>query len=300
MLSLDKCLLCPRKCGVDRRSGQTGFCGVSGDKIYGARAALHFWEEPCISGKNGAGTVFFSGCNLRCVYCQNYSISNAETGRAVTVERLSDIFIELMEKGAENIDLVTPTHYSLHIAEALRLAKQKGMNIPVVYNCGGYESIETLEMLEGLIDIYLTDFKYIKAETAEKYSKAPDYPEAVKKALAEMTRQQPEPIFNAEGVMQKGVIVRHLLLPGHVREGKDIVSYVYDTYGNNVYMSLMNQYTPLENVSEYKEINRKVSEREYDSFINHAIDIGVENAFIQEGETAKESFIPAFDYEGWK
>ena len=288
MLSLDKCLLCPRKCGVDRRSGQTGFCGVSGDKIYGARAALHFWEEPCISGKNGAGTVFFSGCNLRCVYCQNYSISNAETGRAVTVERLSDIFIELMEKGAENIDLVTPTHYSLHIAEALRLAKQKGMNIPVVYNCGGYESIETLEMLEGLIDIYLTDFKYIKAETAEKYSKAPDYPEAVKKALAEMTRQQPEPIFNAEGVMQKGVIVRHLLLPGHVREGKDIVSYVYDTYGNNVYMSLMNQYTPLENVSEYKEINRKVSEREYDSFINHAIDIGVENAFIQEGETAKE------------
>ncbi len=300
MLSLDKCLLCPRKCGADRSKGQKGFCGVSGNEIYGARASLHFWEEPCISGKNGAGTVFFSGCNLKCVYCQNYSISNAEVGRPVTVEALSEIFIELMEKGAENIDLVTPTHYALHIARAIELAREKGMSLPIVYNCGGYESTETLKMLEGLIDIYLTDFKYIKAETAEKYSKAPDYPDAVKKALAEMVRQHPSPVFNDDGIMQKGVIVRHLLLPGHIREGRDIVKYVYDTYGNNVYLSLMNQYTPLENVTGYSEINRRVTKREYNSLVNYAIETGVENAFIQEGETAKESFIPAFDYEGWK
>lgn len=265
----------------------------------GARAALHMWEEPCISGEMGSGTVFFSGCPLRCVYCQNYSIANAESGTVITEEKLTDIFLDLQEKGAANINLVTPTHYTPEIIRAIKSAKRRGMTLPIVYNCSGYEKVETLQMLDGIVDVYLTDFKYMDAKVALRYSKAEDYPEVAKAALREMVRQQGEAKFDEKGMMQKGVIVRHLLLPGYVQNAKDVVKYVYDTYGDDVFLSLMNQYTPLPHVATYPEINRRVTEEEYDELVNYAIAIGVENGFIQEGETAEESFIPAFEGEGW-
>lgn len=294
------CMICPRECNADRTSGENGICGVSGKWILGARAALHMWEEPCISGETGSGTVFFSGCPLRCVYCQNYVLAHAKQGELITLERLSDIFLELQEKGAANINLVTPTHYTPQIIEAIQIARRKGLGLPIVYNCSGYEKVETLQMLDGIVDIYLTDFKYMEVEPAKRYSKAPDYPEVAKLALAEMVRQCPEAEFNEQGMMQKGVIVRHLLLPGHLKNAKSVVQYVYESYGDKVYLSLMNQYTPLPQVKDFPEINRKVTEAEYEELVNYAIELGVEHGFIQEGETAEESFIPAFDNEGWK
>ncbi len=295
---MSRCNICPRKCNVDRLSGEKGACNVSGMGIYVSRAALHMWEEPCISGKNGSGTIFFSGCNLRCVYCQNKDISRGISGKEISVERLSDICIELMEKGAHNINLVTPTHYTDKIIEALSDAKEKGLDIPIVYNTGGYESVETLKKLRGIVDIYLTDYKYIMEETALKYSKAKDYPTVAKRALCEMSEQVGSCEFDDDGMMKKGIIVRHLLLPGHVNEAKKIVKFLYDTYKDDIYLSLMNQYTPSSDLEDYQEINRRVTQKEYDRLIDYAIEIGVENAFIQEGETALESFIPPFDCEG--
>ena len=245
---MQKCTLCPRNCNANRNVGEKGVCGVEGPGIVGARAALHMWEEPCISGENGSGTVFFSGCSLRCIYCQNYEIAHAKRGKRITVERLSEIFLELAGKGANNINLVTPTHYTPEIIQAVSRAKKQGLNLPIVYNCSGYEKVETLEMLDGIVDIYLTDFKYMEEEAAAKYSKAPDYPEVAKRALKEMVFQTGEPLFGEEGMMKKGVIVRHLLLPNHLRNGKKVVKYVYETYGDKVYLSLMNQYTPLPQV----------------------------------------------------
>ena len=292
------CTLCPRSCGADRAAGQKGYCGVGGTKIKAARAALHMWEEPCISGSQGSGTVFFSGCPLRCVYCQNRDIARAGAGKEITVERLSEIFLELQEKGAANINLVTPTHYTPEIVKAVAEARDGGLTLPIVYNCGGYEKPETLRTLEGIVDIYLTDFKYMDAEAARRYSHAPDYPEIAKEALGEMVRQQPEPVFDEKGMMKKGVIVRHLLLPGHLKNAEAVVKYVYETYGNRVYLSLMNQYTPLPGMEKWPEINRKVTRREYDRLLDYAVELRVENGFIQEGRTAEESFIPAFDCEG--
>jgi putative pyruvate formate lyase activating enzyme len=294
------CNLCPRKCGVNRAQGEKGICGVSGNKILGARAALHMWEEPCISGESGSGTVFFSGCPLRCVYCQNHEIASAEVGNEITVERLGEIFLELQQQGAANINLVTPTHYTIQIIEAVKNARARGLYLPVVYNCSGYENVETLQLLEGIVDIYLTDFKYMDEEVARKYSKAPDYPQVAKLALSEMVRQCGEAQFNQDGMMKKGIIVRHLLLPNHLKNAKSVVEYVYHTYGDQVYLSLMNQYTPLPHVERFPELNRCVTEEEYEELVDFAIELGVENGFIQEGETAKESFIPAFDLEGWK
>lgn len=294
------CTLCPRECGADRTNGEAGVCGVSGTEIMGARAALHMWEEPCISGDNGSGTVFFSGCPLRCVYCQNYDIAHGKHGTGITVERLAEIFMELQEKGAANINLVTPTHYSEEIREAVLIAKAQGLELPIVYNCSGYEKVDTLKKLEGIVDIYLTDFKYMDSEVAKRYSKAPDYPFIARGALEEMVRQQGYPEFDAYGMMKKGVIVRHLLLPGYLKNAKDVVKYVYETYGDTVYLSLMNQYTPLPHVEKYPEICRRVTEEEYEELIDFAITIGVDHGFIQEGETAEESFIPVFDNEGWK
>lgn len=294
------CVLCPRECYANRSKGENGVCGVSGTKIFGARAALHMWEEPCISGEQGSGTVFFSGCPLRCVYCQNYELAHAQSGVGITVARLAEIFLELQEKGAANINLVTPTHYTPEIIRAVGLAKKEGLCLPIVYNCSGYEKVETLRMLEDIVDIYLTDFKYMDSTLSMRYSKAADYPEVAKAALKEMVRQQPQPVFDEQGMMQKGVIVRHLLLPGCLKNGKDVVEYVYGTFGNQVYLSLMNQYTPLAHLEMFPELNRKVTEQEYDELVDYAIALGVENGFIQEGETAEESFIPAFDGEGWK
>ena len=292
------CTLCPRSCGADRAAGQKGYCGVGGTKIKAARAALHMWEEPCISGSQGSGTVFFSGCPLRCVYCQNRDIARAGAGKEITVERLSEIFLELQEKGAANINLVTPTHYTPEIVKAVAEARDGGLTLPIVYNCGGYEKPETLRTLEGIVDIYLTDFKYMDAEAARRYSHAPDYPEIAKEALGEMVRQQPEPVFDEKGMMKKGLIVRHLLLPGHLKNAEAVVKYVYETYGNRVYLSLMNQYTPLPGMEKWPEIDRKVTRREYGRLLDYAVELGVENGFIQEGGTAEESFIPAFDCEG--
>ena len=291
-----KCSLCPRMCNVDREI-TTGYCGVK-KTLRVARAALHFWEEPCISGEEGSGAVFFTGCNLRCVFCQNFQIARAEQGKEITVERLSEIFLELQEQKANNINLVTATHYVPQVVEALKMAKEKGLHIPVVYNCGGYETVETLKLLEGLVDIYLPDFKYVNHDRAKRYSRAEDYPEAAKKALAEMVRQQPEAEFDERGIMKKGVIVRHLMLPGGIKDSKAVVKYLYETYGNQIFISLMNQYTPLPHVADYPEIDRKLKKFEYDRLVDYAISLGVENGFIQEGETAEESFIPAFTNEG--
>ena len=298
MKNMQECTLCPRNCRVNREEGETGVCGVAGFGIIGARAALHMWEEPCISGENGSGTVFFSGCSLRCVYCQNYEIAHAERGKRITVERLAEIFLELAEKGVHNINLVTPTHYTPEIIQAVQLARKQGLSLPIVYNCSGYEKVETLQLLEEIVDIYLTDFKYMEQDLAAKYSKAPDYPEIAKKALEEMVRQTKKVTLDEDGMMRKGVIVRHLLLPNHLKNAKKVVKYVYETYGDRVYLSLMNQYTPLPQVKDIPELNRKVTEREYDRLIDYAMNLGVEYAFIQEGETASESFIPEFGCEG--
>lgn len=295
---LHSCRLCPRECGADRLSGQAGACGAVGDQIRVARAALHFWEEPCLSGSDGSGAVFFSFCPLKCVYCQNRAISRGDAGKNISIERLAEIFLELQAQKAHNINLVTPTHYVPQIVLALREAKRQGLPIPVVCNCGGYEKPETLRLLDGLVDIYLPDFKYLSPETAGRYSGAPDYPERAKEALAEMVRQVGEPVFDIHGIMQKGVIVRHLLLPGRLREAKDVIRYLYETYGDRIYLSLMSQFTPLENVAGWPELNRTVTEEEYNDLVDYALNLGVENGFIQEGGAADESFIPQFDCEG--
>lgn len=296
---MEKCRLCPRTCGADRKHGETGFCGET-ETVRVARAALHMWEEPCISGEEGSGTVFFTGCTLRCVYCQNHTISGGEVGKEISIERLAQIFLELQEQRANNINLVTPTHFVPQIVKALDLARKQGMTLPVVYNTGGYESVETLRLLDGYVDVYLPDFKYLDTEHAKKYSLAEDYPEAAKRAIDEMVRQTGSPVFDERGIMTRGVVVRHLLLPGCLRDAKRIVCYLYSTYKNRIYMSLMNQYTPLETLDtdRYPELGKKVSEKAYDKLIDYAIELGVEQAFIQEGETAKESFIPPFTLEG--
>ena len=294
------CEICPRTCKVNRENGQTGVCKVT-SQLKVARAALHFWEETCISGKKGSGTVFFSGCSMHCVFCQNEDISQGRVGKEISRERLTEIFLELQEKGANNINLVTPGQYVPHIVWAVEKARNEGLKLPVVYNTSSYEKVDTLKHLEGIVDVYLPDFKYYSPELAAKYSKAPDYPEVAKKAIAEMVRQQPSPVFyESEGqeLMENGVIVRQLLLPGQLQDAKHIIKYLHDTYGEQIYISLMNQYTPLSHVEKYPELNKKVSKRSYEKYIDYAIDIGVENGFIQEEDVAEESFIPKFDGEG--
>lgn len=291
------CHLCPRECGAKRRDGQKGACHTD-DQIKIARAALHMWEEPCISGEEGSGAVFFSGCSLGCVYCQNREISNGREGLVISKERLSDIFLELQESGANNINLVTAGHYILPVCEALKDAKKRGLEIPIVYNSSGYEKKEAVKMLEGLVDIYLPDLKYLDHELAGRYSNAADYPDYAKAAIAEMVRQQPCPAFDSRDKMRRGVIVRHLLLPGHVKEAKRVVSYLYETYGDQIYISMMNQYTPMLPEKSDPLLNRTVTKREYQRLLDYAAEIGVTNGFYQEGGTAKESFIPAFNYEG--
>lgn len=294
---LKECHLCPRNCGVDRLAGQKGFCGVDAG-IMVARAALHMWEEPCISGKEGSGAVFFSGCSLGCAFCQNRTISKGQSGKVITVEHLAELFLDLQAQKANNINLVTAGHFLPQVREALILAKEQGLTIPVVYNSSGYEKAEMLRYLEGLVDIYLPDLKYLEADLAGKYSHAKDYPEVAMKALEEMVRQVRMPEFDERGMMKKGVIVRHLLLPGHVRNSKKVLEYLYGNYGDQIYISLMNQYTPMPAMKDDPQLSRKVTDREYDRLLDHAISFGVTNCFIQEGETAKESFIPEFNGEG--
>lgn len=294
---MKNCRLCPRNCGADRSSGKKGYCGA-GAEILVARAALHMWEEPCISGSEGSGAVFFSGCSLGCVFCQNRSISRGERGEKISAERLAQIMLELQDQKANNINLVTAGHFVPQIAAALALAKEQGLRIPVVYNSSGYEKAETLGMLSGLVDVYLPDFKYMDPELAAAYSRAPDYVETAKAALREMVSQTGLPMFDERGMITRGVIVRHLLLPGHVADSRRVVEYLFKTYGNRIYISLMNQYTPMPAVAADPLFSRKVTKREYDRLVDYALSLGVEQGFIQEGETAKESFIPEFEGEG--
>ncbi len=297
MNKYENCLLCPRKCGINRSTGQIGVCGVSSE-IKVARAALHYWEEPCISGKKGSGAVFFSGCSLHCVFCQNREISDGKAGKVISKERLSDIFMELAVKGANNINLVTPGQYIPDIVWAVNDAKSRGMKLPIIYNTSGYENVTELKLLEGIVDVYLPDFKYMDSTLSAMYSRAKDYPSVAKQALSEMVRQQPDVVIDdATGLIQKGVIVRQLLLPGHVNDAKAVLKYLYDTYHDHVYISMMSQFTPIA-LKDYPEINRTVTRREYERLVDYALEIGITNAFIQEGDVAKDSFIPAFDCEG--
>lgn len=333
---MKECTLCPRNCHANRLSGRTGYCGQTA-RIRAARAALHYWEEPCISGTEGSGAVFFSGCVLRCVFCQNREIAESKapgskmtegrmtesrTGgcaqdREISPERLAEIFLELQEKKANNINLVTPTHFVPQIAAALERAREEGLRIPVVYNTGSYEKTETLKRMEGLVDIYLPDLKYCSPALGQRYSQAPDYFETAAAAIEEMVRQVGKPVFREERpsdsckkrpedgtdgekmpLMEKGVIVRHLMLPGCGMDSRKVIRYLYGTYGNDIYISIMNQYTPMREFPGLPELNRRVSRREYDRLVDYALSLGVENGFIQEGGTAEESFIPAFNGEG--
>lgn len=295
------CTLCPRECHVDRTVAK-GFCGA-GASLYVARAALHMWEEPCISGTEGSGAVFFSGCNLHCVYCQNSEISGGLTGKEITVERLSQIFLELQAKKANNINLVTGGHYIPHIISALDLAKENGLNIPIVYNTSSYEKPSAIEQLKGYVDVFLPDYKYTDSNLASLYSKAPNYPETAANAISKMLEITGKPVFDSStGLIQKGVIVRVLVLPEHTRDAINSIRYLYSTFQDDIYISIMSQYTPiLSNIPEgkpYECLKRPITHREYDKVVNSALDMGIKNAFIQEGKVCSESFIPAFDNEG--
>ncbi len=294
------CTLCPRNCHANRnnRHSLTGICHET-NHLRLARAALHFWEEPCISGKQGSGTIFFSGCTLRCVFCQNHSIADGSVGKEIPQKRFVQILLELQQKGANNINLVTPTHFVPLIIDGIQQARSQGLHLPIVYNTSGYETLETLQLLDGIVDIYLPDLKYNNSTISQKYSFASDYFSVASCALQEMYRQVGDPVFDANGMLQKGMIVRHLVLPGCTQDSKAVIQYLYQTFKDHIYISIMNQYTPMPAVQIlYPELNRKVTNKEYEEVVDYAIELGIENGFIQEGETADESFIPSFDYEG--
>lgn len=287
----EKCNICPRKCGADR-SINTGVCSV-GEEIKIARAAPHFWEEPCISGTKGSGTVFFSGCNMKCVFCQNYEISSGGKGKVVTPDRLTEIYYELIEQGVHNINLVTPTHFSEQIIKTL----EKPLPVPVVYNSGGYDCVETLRMFEGKVQIYLPDLKYMSSALAEKYSKAKDYPEVAKKAIREMFRQTGEFILDDDGIMQKGVVIRHLMLPGQLENTLDVIDWVSDEFGDKVIFSLMSQFTPNENCT-LPELQQTITQEEYNKAVDYMYLCGIENAYVQDFSSAKKEYTPPFDFSG--
>lgn len=291
-----RCTLCPRRCAVNREIAH-GFC-AEGATLRVARAALHFWEEPCLSGSTGSGAVFFSGCGLRCLYCQNRSIAHRNYGKEIDAERLCEIFLELAAKGAANINLVTATPFVPHVILALDMAKKHGLAIPIVYNSGGYENVETLHMLDGYIDIYLPDYKYRDAALAARFSSAPDYPDTVGAAIDEMLRQTGEPRFGNDGMMKRGVIVRHLVLPGHTEDSMKVLRALWNAYGDRIFISIMNQYTPCGTYPDHPELSRRLTTYEYEKVLRLARALGITNGYIQTGDTAKESFIPDFDETG--
>lgn len=286
------CNACPRKCNVDRQN-TLGYC-KSPDKFKLARAALHFWEEPCISGKNGSGAIFFSGCNLGCVFCQNFDISHNCKGVEVSDGKLIDIMKNLVDKGANNINLVNPTHYS---AQLLRVFEKYKPPVPIVYNTSGYDSVETLRLFDGIVDVYLPDFKYIRPDKAQKYSKAENYPQVAEAALTEMKRQVKSDVFDDRGIMQKGMIIRHLVLPSNTNASIEVLDYLAENF-DDTYISVMAQYVPCGDLSDYKEINRPLTKREYDKVVNHILDLGLDKIFVQELEAASDEFIPDFDFTG--
>lgn len=288
------CNLCPFKCNINR-SNAFGKCkcGVL-PKL--ALASVHFWEEPCISGENGSGTVFFSGCNLSCIFCQNHKISHSGFGKEVSTERLAEIFLELQEKNVNNINLVSPTPYVLQIIKALDIAKVNGLKIPVVYNTNSYENIETIKMLDGYVDVYLPDLKYFDDSIGKEYSKIPNYFDVASKAIIEMHSQVPKNIFNTTGIMQKGIIIRHLILPGNVTQTKKILNWISDTLPSDTFISIMAQYFPTFKAKEHDIINRKISKREYEMVLNMLSSF--ENGYIQELSDCEEEYVPNFDLSG--
>lgn len=290
---LRECNICPRNCKVNRLLGERGYCNI-GAEIKVAKAYLHQWEEPCISGSNGSGTVFFSNCNLKCVFCQNHVISHDGVGQEISIEKLSEIFLNLEKKGAHNINLVTATSYAPQVIEAVDIAKEAGLSIPVVYNTNSYENVDTIKALDGRIDVYLPDLKYYDDKYAIRYSKAPNYFKYATKAIEEMVLQVGKPVFDQDGILKKGVIIRHLMLPGLLFDSKKIIEYIYRTFGDSVYISIMNQYTPMHEANKYEEINRTLKEEYYDRFIDYCYDLGIRNAFIQEGGSSSEQFVPDF------
>jgi putative pyruvate formate lyase activating enzyme len=294
---LNKCKLCPRNCEVDRLNGELGFC-KAGKNIKVARVSLHHWEEPCISGKNGSGTIFFSNCNLRCIFCQNHKISAEGIGREISVSRLSEIFLEQQEKGAHNINLVTPTHYVPQIIQALDLSKAKGLSIPILYNTNGYETIETIQSLKNYIDVYLPDIKYYDDKYALRYSNAPKYFHNTSSIVKEMFSQVGDVELDKDGLIKKGIIIRHLMLPGLLFDSKKIVDYIYNTFGDSIYISIMNQYTPMYKAKDFTEINKSLNPKHYDALITYCLELGITNAFIQEEGTNSQIFVPDFDLRG--
>ena len=315
---LENCRLCARSCGVNRMKNRAGRCGQT-EELVVARAALHMWEEPCISGKEGSGAVFFVGCPLGCVFCQNRVIargraardesSRAENeishrngelpGKIITIDRLAEIFLELQGQKANNINLVTPTHYVPQIVEAVREARKKGLRIPIVYNTGSIETPETVHLLEDTVDIFLPDLKFCGRDVAGRYANLPSYFDIATKAIGEMVRMRGEAEFDERGMMTRGVIVRHMVLPGHTKDSKEILRYLWENFGDSIYVSIMNQYTPMPGIEkEFPELERRVTRREYDRVVDYALELGFSNAFVQEGPTAEESFIPAFDGAG--
>ena len=296
MIAYENCRLCPRACGVNRCE-RNGFCGES-SVLRAARASLHMWEEPPLSGKTGSGTVFFSGCNLGCIFCQNHEIAHENKGVEISPERLAEIFLELQEKGAANVNLVTAVHFTPHIALALDRAKAQGLSIPIVYNSSGYESVDTLKRLDGYIDVYLPDYKYRDPNLARSFSGAYNYPKIAEKAIEEMVSQIGDCRFDKNGMMERGVIVRHLVLPKHTDDSMAVLAYLHETYGDRIYISIMSQYTPVRKYEKYPELSRKLTTYEYEKVVKFAQKIGIRNGFLQSGEAAKESFIPSFDGMG--
>ena len=328
---MEQCRLCGRRCGINRTL-RAGRCGMT-ERVYAARAALHMWEEPCISGKEGSGTVFFTGCPLGCVFCQNREIAlgrrrTSQRGMAsafgvrvsgesvfeasenigsydetigvpVTEEQLAETFLDLEGQCANNINLVTPTHFVPQIIRAVRIARARGLAIPIVYNTGSYETEETVRSLEGTVDVFLPDLKFMDPEISDRYAKAPDYFEVAERAIRGMVEIAGQPAFDDRGMMKRGVIVRHMVLPGHTKDSKRIIGYLHETYGEKIYVSIMNQYTPMPGIGDgFPELARRVTKREYGRVVDYAIELGMENVFIQEGPTAAESFIPEFDGTG--
>ena len=308
-MDLSDCTLCPRSCRVNRLAGRIGYCNVTAD-LFAARAALYYHEEPVISGSRGSGAVFFAGCNMGCVFCQNYAIAKAMTGTQLSSGRLTEIFLSLQEQGAHNINLITAAHFLPQVIRSLRDAKDQGLTLPVVYNTGTYERVEAIQALEGLVDVWLPDFKYISPRLSLAYSHTPDYFQYASKALQEMVRQCPEPLFSDgshtldapddadDPLMVRGVLVRHLVLPGSTQDSMDILKYLHDTYGDQIFISIMNQYTPMPQVKDDPDLGRKLSSAEDEKVVDYAISLGITNGFIQEEGTASRRYIPAFDGTG--
>ncbi len=291
---LEKCEICPHKCKANRTKGIISRCKAT-DKIKIALASIHNHEEPCISGTKGSGTIFFSNCNLNCIYCQNYEISQEGYGKEITIEHLADIFISQQNKGVHNINLVSPTIYSIQILEAIKIAKSKGLTIPVIYNTSGYDSVETLKLLAGYIDVYLPDFKYSNNEIAYKYSKINKYFDTVKDAVAEMYRQVGNPVFDENGIIQKGMIIRHMILPNNLKNTKGVLDNIYNMFGNKIYISIMAQYFPTHLSKQTSDLNRKITRKELISIEDYMFKLDFENGYIQELGKHEEEYVPIFD-----